>query len=54
MAAGFAQSKWPKGGGRGRSYIAFYDLTSQVTYHHFSYILLVAQTNPKTVQKDIM
>ena len=51
MAAGLNQSKKYKGK-RDRSHNVFYNLASEVTYHHF-YILLVAQTNPGTVWEEI-
>lgn len=37
---------------QGRSHNIFYDVASEVTYHHCCHILLIAQINPKTVWKE--
>lgn len=46
-AAGFLKSKWSKEE-QVRSDNVFCDLASEVTFHHFCYILLVTKINPNT------
>ena len=47
-AAGLLKSKWSKEE-QGRSDNVFCDLASEVTFHHFCYILLVTKINPNTI-----